>query len=259
MYKKMNAARRAAFLRALAATGNVTLAAERAGVSRSWVVKARRAEPEFEAACAAAVAQAAARLGAEEGNRPPAGWGFLDGAELVVRGSNRRRVQIARARAGQWSARTEDRFLAALASTCNVKASCAAAGKGFTSAYAHRKRWPDFARRWDEAEAEGDARIEAALVARGSNLFSSDEPPEMELPPMTVEQAIHLLHMHKHKVHGIGKAPGRSWRRPRTLDEVRDSILRKLSAFERARRRDPADSARWEEECAARRRRGEDG
>ena len=255
MHRKMGAARRGAFLRALEATGNVTLAAERAGVSRSWVMKARRAEPDFEAACAAAVAQAAARLGAEEGNRPPAGWGFLDGAELVVRGSNRRRVQIARARAGQWSARTEDRFLAALAATCNVKAACAAAGKGFASAYAHRKRWPDFARRWDEAEAEGDARIEAALVARGSNPFSSDEPPEMELPPMTVEQAIHLLHMHKHKVHGIGKAPGVRWRPPPTLDDYRESILRKFSALERERRLDPAAGARWEKACARRRRR----
>lgn len=51
---------------------------------------------------------------------------------------------------------------------------------------------------------------------------------------MTVEQAIHLMHMHKHQVHGLGKAPGQ-WRRPRTLDEVHGSILKKLRAIATAR------------------------
>src|SRR3954466_12743348 len=123
MTAKMSVKRREAFLRALEATGNQTLAAERACVSRSWVCKERGLSPDFDARCRAAIAAADSGLAGAEGNRPGAqGWGHLDGVELVVRGSNRRHLQIARARAGQWTARTEDRFLEVFAATCNAKA-----------------------------------------------------------------------------------------------------------------------------------------
>lgn len=175
----------------------------------------------------------------------------------MVKGSNGRRTQIARARIGQWSARTEQRFLAALAATCNVKASCAEIGMSHGSAYAHRKRWAAFATRWDAAIETGYARIEMALVEHGCNLFSGIElPPEGPMGPMSVEQAIHLLHMHKHAARGIGKAPGVGWRRRKTLDEVKDSILRKLDAFDRRRAMDAAERAaqeRVEREWALRR------
>ncbi len=238
MYEKMRASRRAAFLRALEASGNVTLASERTGVSRSWVCLERQRNAEFDADCRAAVAAAKARLSQAGDNRPPRGWGYLDGAELVVRGSNGRRVQIARARAGQWTARTEKRFLAAAGATLNVKASCAGVGKSFGSAYAHRQRWPGFARRWDDALDTGTDMLEERLLERGENLFSEPDAPMPEtappLPPMTIDQAIHLVHMHKRRIHRIGQPPGR-WKRPRTLDEVHESILRKLSAIARRR------------------------
>src|SRR5688572_13253936 len=109
MYKKMSGRRRDVFLRALEVSGNQTLAAERACVSRSWVCKERALNPAFDAEVRAAIEAADARLRGGEGNRPQAkGWGHLDGVELVVRGSNRRRAQVARARAGQWTARSED-------------------------------------------------------------------------------------------------------------------------------------------------------
>ena len=49
---------------------------------------------------------------------------------------------------------------------------------------------------------------------------------------MDVAQAIHLIHMHKNGVLGLGKAPGQRWRRPKTLAEVKPSILRKLSIWQ---------------------------
>jgi hypothetical protein len=58
MTAKMSQRRRAAFLRALGACGNQTLAAERACVSRSWVCKARAEDPQFDAAVRAAVGKA---------------------------------------------------------------------------------------------------------------------------------------------------------------------------------------------------------
>ncbi len=269
MSRKFSERRRKAFLSALAATGNQTLAAERVGVSRSWVGLQRATDAGFGAAVRAAIAVARERLRARpstslrtnggDGNvphpaqpragaespspargrgadRPPAGWGFLDGAELVVRGSNGRRTQIGRARVGQWTGRVEARFLAALAATCNVKAACAEVGKAHSSAYGHRKRWRAFAAAWDAAIVEGYARIEVALIERGCNLFAEPAAPsDNPITEMTAAQAIHLLHMHQHRVHGIGKAPGKRWREPPTLAEVTESILRKIEAIERGR------------------------
>jgi hypothetical protein len=234
MSRKFSAARRAAFLRAVGETGNQTLAAERAKVSRSWVTMTRAAEPEFDAAVRAAVAAARERLRVAGGrpstslgtsdetvsrkarhgheripNRPQTGWGHFDGAELVVRGTNGRRAQIARARIKGWSPKVEARFLAALAATCNVKAACAAVELSAASAYQRRNRGYDFAERWDAAIEEGYARLEAGLVEAGCNYLSGEAPlPEVTVSAITAAEALHLLHMHKHQVLGLGKRPG---------------------------------------------------
>jgi hypothetical protein len=234
---KMTEKRRAAFLRALAASGNQTLAAERACVSRSWVCKARSLSPEFDAEVRALIAAADERLRGGAGQAPPKGWGHLDGVELVVRGTNGRRVQIARAFPGQWTAKTEARFLKVLGETCNAKAAYAAAGKSKGSAYGHRRRWPGFERRWDDALDTGTDMLEERLMLRAENIFAEAEPPLPEPPPlpaMTVAEAIHLLHLQKRRMLELGRAPG-AWKRPRTLDEVRGSILRKLSVIARKR------------------------
>ncbi len=257
MSGKTIAARREAFFRALAQTGNQTIAAERAKVSRSWVQLNRSADAAFDARCVAALAEARARLEAGTRMAPAESWGTLDGEELVVRRGRGLRTQIARARAGiGWSPRVETRFLATLARTCNVKASCAAAGVSKTAAYAHRKRWQTFAQRWDAALKEGGMRLEIGLMQRACNLFSPDEivldDDGERLPPMTVEQALSLLRLHRRRLNGLGKR-GAGWRRPRTLDEVRDSILRKIEAIENARGFSTAELAADEAEWARRR------
>ncbi len=236
MTAKMSDKRRGAFLKALEVCGNQTLAAERTCVSRSWVCQERMRNPEFDGACRRVIAASVDRLRASGSNTPPEGWGHLDGVELVVRGTNGRRVQIARARAGQWTARSEDRFLEVFSATCNAKAAYEAAGKSKGSAYTHRRRWPGFGRRWDEAEAMGYGQLEEALCERGENLFSSPELPadiaRPSLPAMTVQEALQLLKLHQYQVREIGRKPGR-WRRPRTLDEARPAILRAFSAIAR--------------------------
>ncbi len=263
MTAKFSQARREAFLAALRETGNQTLAAERAKVSRSWVTLHRSSEPAFKQQIEAAIADAKAALRPAQGERgegckPPSGWGFLDGAELVVKGTGGagggKRVQIARARLKQWSPRVEERFLETLAATCNVKAACAEIGLTAASAYGHRKRWRRFAERWDAAVEEGYMRLEAGLLEHGCNVFSGEGSGEMALtPPMTVEQAIHLLHMHKHRVHGLGKAPGKRWQPPKTLEELAPGMLRKLEIFLGAKELGEERRARDEEEWARRR------
>lgn len=73
MSRKTSAARRAAFFKALRETGNQTIAAERAKVSRSWVQLQRSVDPAFKAAVAAAVAEAKAGLSRADGRQPPSG------------------------------------------------------------------------------------------------------------------------------------------------------------------------------------------
>ena len=195
MTRKFGQARKDLFLARLSETGNRTLAAEAAKVSQAWVGLHRKSDPDFQRACAEAVEAAKAGLRQAQGERgegcqPPSGWGFLDGEELVVRGTGGsgpgKRVQIARARLKQWTPRVEQRFLAALMATCNVKAACAEVGMSPSGAYAHRKRWPRFAALWDEAVAEGYWRLELALLQNAQNLFSPEElpPPETALRGM---------------------------------------------------------------------------
>lgn len=217
MSHKMSAARRAAFLQAVRETGNQSLAAERAKVSRSWVQLHRSTDPEFDAEVRAALAEAKESLswapdrvrGARGSNGPPRGWGHLDGEELVVKGTGGagggKRVQIARARLKQWTPRVEDRFLAVLAATCNVKAACAEVGMTAASAYAHRQRWPAFAARWDAAIAMGYERLDEGLTAGALALLDPELPELFEPPvapvvaPMSVDDAIRLVRLHERR------------------------------------------------------------
>lgn len=249
MSRKFTQARVNAFLSALAQTGNQTLAAEQARVSRSWVQLHRSTDPAFDAAVRAAVAEARVALrqahGAQgEGCRPGAGQRYLDGVELVVRGTGGsargpvpgggKRVQVARARVRQWSPRAEERFLAALTASCNVKAACAEVGLTPASAYNHRLRWPGFARRWDAALEVGYCQLECALIEAGCNLFSGEGlGAVLPVRATTFDQALQLLHMQKHAVKGLGKRPGLPPREP-DIEEVRAEILRRIAVMERA-------------------------
>jgi hypothetical protein len=237
MSAKISARRRAAFLRALAASGNQTLAAERAKVSRSWVRLHRSADPAFDAAVREAVRQAEGKL-REQRERPPA-QGYHFGEELVLWGSGAgTRTQLIRARPNQWTPRLEERFLQVLGHSCNVTAACRAIGVSQPSAYQRRARWPGFARRWDVVLDEAIDRLECALLQRGADLLcASDAPCVASFRDMTVSEAIYLVDMHKRRrAREVRK--GGLWRRPRTLDELRPGIIAKLEIIERQRERE---------------------
>ena len=71
MSKKFSAQRKRAFLTYLAQSGNQTLAAERAKVSRSWVCLHRATDAKFDAACVAAIAAAREALSSAPTPAPP--------------------------------------------------------------------------------------------------------------------------------------------------------------------------------------------
>lgn len=234
MSAKTSGARRRAFFVALAATGNQTLAAERAKVSRSWVSLHRSTDPAFRAAMEAAVAKAKARLDAAASVQPARRWRGQDGEELAVRGSNGRWTQVARARLRQWTPRVEARILRALRGTCDVKAACAEVGLSQQSAYGHRKRWVEFTRAWDAAIEDGYDMLSFALIrAGGAMLGDAEMLPDPALGPMSVDQAIRALHMHKRTARGVGRRPGRIPREP-TMDEVRHEVMRRIAVMQRA-------------------------
>ena len=206
MSRKFTAARRNAFLRALAESGNQTLAAERAKVSRSWVRLHRSTDPGFDASCREAIALAKMMLSDDDSPKPQdPRWRYADGHELVVSGSNGRRTQIRRSRLRQWTPRVEDRFIAVLASTCNVKLACREVGLAFSSAYNHRKRWPAFARRWDQAVDMGYCELEAALIQNACHYLNpADAPvPDQLLEGMSVAHAIDVARMNWGKVRAL--------------------------------------------------------
>ena len=206
MPAKIGAGRKEVFLKALAATGNATLAAERAGLSRSWAGKLRLVDGAFDAACRAALGQAQEGLGGAEGNRPPHGWVRLDGTELVVCRAGRRRAQIVRAGARRWTPAVERRFLDALRATCNLGLACAEAGMSEASLLTHRRRWPDFERRLKAELAAGGAELEAADKARRERPVEPVDPAlwaDLPWPEgFSIDEAIRVARRHKHERRG---------------------------------------------------------
>lgn len=144
--------------------------------------------------------------------------------------------QVIRTSGKRWSDEAEARFLDVLAASCNVSASAEAAGFSKEALYRRRRTDPGFAQRWQAALDQGYARIELLLVQRAGEALEGLVPdPEAPLAAMTVREAIMVLQLHRASVKGDARAPG--WRaRPRSLDEMRLSILSKLETIEAARR-----------------------
>lgn len=156
------------------------------------------------------------------GNAGPSGTGILvgkDGAQLI------------RSTGKRWSEEAEDRFLDTLAASCNVSAAAEAAGFTRFTCYKRRRSDPGFAKRWDTALEQGAARIRALLLQRAIEALEGFAPdPDTPIPNMTVKEALSVLAAHDRRISG-GPRSRREWARPRSLDEMRDSILRKLEAI----------------------------
>lgn len=163
-----------------------------------------------------------------------------------LRASGKNGPQVIRSRGARWTDQAQERFLDVLGASCNVTLAAAAAGFSTEAIYARRRREPAFAAAWQAAVDHGYARIEAMLVQRAIEVLAGTAPdpdalfpnapfPKMPFPNMSVRDAIAILQLHRAAVRGEGKRPG--WRgRPRSLEEVRGSILTKLEAIDAARR-----------------------
>lgn len=139
--------------------------------------------------------------------------------------------QLIRSPGRRWTEAAEARFLDALAASCNVTAAAAAAGYSCAAIYKRRRRDPGFATRWQEALEIGAAHLDALLLQRAIERLEGFVPdPATPIPEMTVRDALAVLGHHRREVAGLARSR-RQWARPRSLDEMRDSILAKLEAF----------------------------
>ena len=196
MTAKMSDKRRGAFLKALAACGNVTLAAERAGMSKSWVSLTRRSDPAFDAECRAAKAASAERLAGGGSNRPPGAWRHQSGVDLVVHRAGRRPPQVVRGSGTRWTPRREDRFLGRLRQCNNIRLACRWAGMTLSSYEAHWRRWPDFRRRVNEARAFAGHWLDSRCEAERARPVELEDLPELDFEP-SIADRINLARRHK--------------------------------------------------------------
>jgi hypothetical protein len=80
------------------------------------------------------------------------------------------------------------------------------------SAYKHRRRWPGFARRWDEAVEAGYGVIDGGLAAGAIALLDPEVPP-IEPPvvaPMSVDDAIRLVRVYERRAREAARPPDRA-------------------------------------------------
>ena len=183
--------------------------------------------------------------------------GMEDGAEAprgpagTMLHTGRHGAQLVSTRGHRWSDEAEEIFLDHLAATANVMASAKACGFSPAAIYFRRRKDAAFQQRWDVALAQGYAHIEALLVQRAIEALEGFEPdPDTPIiiRDMTVKDALILLGHHRRAIEG-GPRSRREWARPRSLDEMRESILRKLEGLSRAD--EARQAARAEAEAAA--------
>jgi hypothetical protein len=124
--------------------------------------------------------------------------------------------KAAKASPPTWTRERCEIFFAELAEVCNVSAAAAAAGFGDRrAAYNQRRHDPGFRAEWDEAIAEGYARLELEMLERAR--FGENRPADLgESGPrqraIPTGLAMALLKLHKSRMRGPATAAGRPMR-----------------------------------------------
>jgi hypothetical protein len=227
-FNRRQALENQAFLAALARTGNARLAARELGIHRSTFTKRRARDAAFAAEWDGALALAQARLGqgpASSHEAEPHVIRLANG-RLQLRALTPGRRRIDRA--------AQQAFLAALSATANVRLSARAAGFSHASFYRLRDHNPAFGREMRMALEMGYERIEMALLESFApescrdDAWRSNDPPA--IPPMTANQAIHLLNLHQKEARLWGNRPDRKAQRGETREQWSRRANRKWRA-----------------------------
>jgi hypothetical protein len=195
MPKIVTIAQTVAYLRVLAETGNATLAAEHAGVSRAWAYKKREVDAGFGVLCGAMMRRfrEAPHLGGVSSPPLPARADARVALSREGRGAGRR-TRVNRDRVGGWTAAKEAAFLERLEETCSVPFAAAAVGLSAHSAYQRRRRWPVFAAAWDEAERAGWPPLDQPWIESAVCFFEGcAAPPDNPVRIASVRDVLQAL------------------------------------------------------------------
>lgn len=154
-------------------------------------------------------------------------------AGAILRGHGKDGPQLVRSRGHVWTEEAEEIFLDALAASNNATWAAEQCGFSREAIYKRARRDPGFAERMAAARALAYGRIDEALARAAEDFLAGREPdPDAPIVAMTVQDAIAIQKLHRASQTGSGRRP--AWpARPRSLDEMRDSILTKLSAIAR--------------------------
>ena len=224
----------AAFLKELRRTGNAREAARRLGLHRARFTRRRAKHPVFAAQWQAALALSHAALTASEPN--PRGGQILRRADG--------QLQLRRALPGRIDAPAQQRFLAALSASCNVRLAAKAAGFSHAAFYHHKRRNPGFAREWRLALEQGYEQLEAALLESCSEdepelqTWRANDPPA--IPPMSASQALQLLYLHQKEARLLAEP---DWLKRRKGESHGARSVRLSAMYQAERARERADYA----------------
>lgn len=171
--------------------------------------------------CGAADEEAACAAGIEHAGRQ------AGEASAAVGSSGRRKVA--------WSAAREEAFFAELSEVCNVTAAARAAGLADSKpAYNRKQHHAAFRARWDEAVAEGYARLELEMLERarfGENRSPAEGCSGEKQRAVPTAQALSLLKMHqaRAKAPAAAGAPGHRRMRGLGIRDEMDKRFREIS------------------------------
>ncbi|HEV2815991.1 MAG TPA: hypothetical protein VGW40_02020 [Allosphingosinicella sp.] len=153
----------------------------------------------------------------------------------IARASGKDGPQIVHSDGHRWTDEAEEIFLDSLAASNNARWSADQCGFSTAAIYARARRDPGFHERMAAARAIARDRIDEGLY-RAAEDFLAGKPadPDAPLVVTSVDQAIAIQKLNRPPESIDRRRP--AWpARPRTLDEMRGSILKKLSAIARKR------------------------
>jgi hypothetical protein len=264
-YLRLSQERKERFLEVLGQTGNRSAAAEAIGVEPRLMDQRREHDPVLDRLWREALLQAHRRLSGADGPFDCIGTKRLN---VIVRGRGGLLKLVA---SGQrmWNRTVEDRFIAALSMCGCIAAAARAIGFSQSSVYERRRRYPEFARRLEQALEDAELTIEFRCALEGGAFDFADlgganhdveageeagtvtsdclqrpegaapgqapapAPPTGRTSGFDREFALRFLKWREEKRRGGGKRGRAPTRAPRPIEEVIESVMRKIAAIKR--------------------------
>jgi hypothetical protein len=156
----------------------------------------------------------------------------MEELELVLRGG---RAQQRRSTNNRFTIKKQQRFLDALAHSCNVALSAEYADVSTFTVYQHRLRDPAFRALWQEAIAAGYDRLEGLLLEHGGAAQPLGPPDgeraaDADPRPFDFDRALTLLRQYQARREG---KPTGGARRNATREETNAALLKAIEGVRR--------------------------